>query len=280
MKLQCIAGTRLVAAVLTGLFLPALAVASITDFNTWDPVEDPYHENFTGSVDSASQITLRATAGPIPSGTDIGYQSVNGDAVADSTAGWAFDQSSDFSVSVDFSVFFEDPEGGFSLGMGIGVDRHGTDSAGILLASQNGGLLTFGGASRVNDAPHSLIGLGFGQSTGRFLVSYEAASGDVVLGVSTDGDNTAEASGTFDGIQNLWDDQPLLVAVFARGDNGISNWSSGTAEVVFSNFNVIAGEPFEIAASSTVPEPSSIWTMFGVFLGMVGCVVRFRRRSN
>jgi hypothetical protein len=166
MKLQCIAGTRLVAAVLTGLFLPALAVASITDFNTWDPVEDPYHENFTGSVDSASQITLRATAGPIPFGTDIGYQSVNGDAVADSTAGWAFDPSSDFSVSVDFSVFFEDPEGGFSLGMGIGVDRHGTDSAGILLARQIGGLLTFGGASRVNDATHSLIGLGLANQRG------------------------------------------------------------------------------------------------------------------
>jgi hypothetical protein len=42
------------------------------------------------SADAATnQIGLSATGGPIPSGTDIGYQSIDGDAVTASTGGFS-----------------------------------------------------------------------------------------------------------------------------------------------------------------------------------------------
>jgi hypothetical protein len=256
-------------------WFPAWACADIMDFGEWTLVEDPPHPNFTSSVDSSSQITLSATTGPIPSGTDIGYQTVNGTDVANSTSGWAFDPAFDFSVAADFNLAFGSPTGGFSLGMGIGEDRDGTDSAGAILLRQNSGVLTFSGAARANDIPQSPVTiLVAGQTTGRFLVSCDAASGDVMLGVSTDGDNTPEGTGTFSGIQNSWGDEALLVSLFARGDNGVDNWSSGTADALFTNFHVTSGTP------SAVPEPSSFVMTSLALVGLVGYGFRRRRCSR
>ena len=63
----------------------------------------------------------------------------------------AFDPAFDFSVAVDFDLSFASASGGFSIGMGIGEDSDGTDSAGLILASLNGALLPFAGAARIND---------------------------------------------------------------------------------------------------------------------------------
>lgn len=254
----------LLGTLMAGACLPVSACADIVNFNEWTLVEDPPHQNFTNSVDSSSQITLSAIAGPIPSGTDIGYQSVNGSDVANSISGWAFDPAFDFAVAVDFNLSFGSPTGGFSIGMGIGEDSDGTDSAGVILASLNGGFLTFVGAARANDVTQPPVPIGVaGQANGRFIVSYDAASGDVILGVSTNGDDTPEGIGTFDGIQDTWDDESLLVSFFARGDNGLVSWSSGTADAVFTNFHVTSGTPF------AVPEPSTFYLAILSLLSLV-----------
>ncbi len=259
---------------LATLSVPLSASADIANFHEWTLVEDPPHPNLNSSVNSNSQVTLSAVGGPIPIGTDIGYQSVNGTDVVNSTVGWAFDPAFSFSVAVDFNLAFSNPSGGFSIGMGIGEDRNGSDSAGVILASQSGGFLTFGGGARVNDVTQPFLPVGLaGQTTGRFIVSYVATSGDVILGVSTNSDDVPEAFGTFNGIQNLWDNESLAVSFFARSDNGTFGWNSGTANAVFRDFHVITGAPF------AVPEPStfSIATLSLLWLGLA---VRRRGTSN
>lgn len=230
------------------------AIAGIVDFNEWTLVEDPPNANFASSVDSSSQISLNAITGPIPSGTDIGYQSVNGPDAANSTAGWGFDPAFDFSVAMDFDLSFGSPSGGFSIGMGIGEDRDGTDSAGVVLLTEDGGALAFAGAARINDISQTPVMIGVpAQNQGRFIVSYSAGSGDVTLGVSTDGDDVPEGTtGTFGGIQKSWDDEVLLISLFARGDHGILPWNSGSANAVITDFHVITGMPQAIPESSSV----------------------------
>lgn len=246
--------------------------ADITDFHQWTLVEDPQDDNFVSSVDSSSQITLRAIAGPIGGSTDIGYQSINGANVLNSTQGWAFDPAASFSVAVDYDLSFGSPLGGFSIGLGIGEDRDGTNSAGIILASLNGGLLTYGGAARINDVTQTPLLLGAGQSTGRFIVAYDAGVGDVTLGVSTTGDDTPDgATGTFGGIQNAWDDEALMVSFFARGGNGFNSWGAGTADAVFSNFRVLDG------TAVAVPEPPSLCLALLGLLSAAGLVRRKRK---
>ncbi len=258
--------------IIIGISLSASAHAGIIDLSQWTLVQDPPHPKLTSSIDSNTQITLKATGGPIPSGTDIGYQSVNGYDVGSSTFGWAFDPGFSFSVGLDFSLTFASPRGGFAIGMGIGEDRDGTDSAGVVLTSRDGTLGPLVGAARVNDVTQVPIVLSLlGTATGRFIVSYDAATGNVTVGVSTNGDDLPEKSGVFNSIQNSWDNELLLVSFFARGDNGLSPWTSGTADAVFSNLHVISGTP-----TSIVPEPSTL-LLFG--LGAIGLIVHGRRRQ-
>ena len=162
------------AAAVIALGMEAPARADIANFFEWTLVEDPPNDNFTSSVDSASQITLRATAGPITGSTDIGYQSINGADVLNATQGWAFNPSTSFSVALDYNLSFGAADGGFSIGLGIGEDRDGSDSAGIVLTSQDGSSFAVGGAARINDVTQLPVILGAGQSTGRFLVGYDA----------------------------------------------------------------------------------------------------------
>jgi len=260
----------LMVTLMAAMWIPVSASADITNFFEWTLVQDPPDPNLTSSVDSSSRVTLRATGGPIPLGRDIAYQTINGTDVANSTSGWAFNPAFDFSVAVDFDLSFSSPSGGFSIGFGIGEDSNGFDSAGVLLASQNGGFLTFAGGARADDTDLPIAPIGIpGQLNGRFIVTYDATSGDVIVGVSTDGDDTPEGFGTFGGLQNLWDDESLLVSFFARGDNGVFPWNSGTADAVFTDFHVISGSPFAI------PEPST-FSLVGLVLMLLGCV---RRRS-
>jgi hypothetical protein len=251
------------------------ACADIEDFDDWTLVEDPADPGLSYSVDSSSQVTLTAT-GPndgigIPFNRDIGFKSISGDDVASSQQGWAFDPTSDFTVAVDFDLSFTNAIGGHTIGFGIGEDGDGKNSAGVALASFNGGLLVLGGAGRVNDVNQGFVIDDIDvQSSGRFLVSYQSSSGNITVGVSTDGDNSAEDSGTFSGIQDLWNDDDLLVSFFARGDNGVANFHSGQANAIFSNFQVVAGDPF------AVPEPS---TLALAILGLLTMgLVAYRRK--
>ncbi len=260
---------------LVGVILVTTSVyGDIIDFAEWTQIQDPADANFVGSVDSASQITLSAIGGPVPAATDIGYQSVNGNTAADSTSGYAFDPSADFSVAVDFSLSVSGI-GGLGVGFGIGEDQNGSNSAGVAMLTANGmPLLSFVGAARIDDVNETPQLILAAQNSGRLVVSYIAASGDVQVGVSTNGDDTPEGTVTFFGIQNSWNNEPLLPSFFLRSDNTLgSAWTSGTADAVFSGFHVIDGIPIAIPESSTL-----LLATLGL-LGLLGWGWRRRRQS-
>jgi hypothetical protein len=230
------------------------ATADITDFNNWTLVEDPADPSFGFSIDSASQLTLTANGGPIPSGFDIGFSSVNGLTPLSSTQGYYFDPSNDFSVAIDFAMSFDNPVGTMAFGFGIGEDAAGDNSAGVTLVTNNGIAAAFGAAARTDD-----MDAGFGpivlvpQLAARMIATYDAATGNIELGVSTNGDDIAEGMLLFDGLQNDWTDSPLLVSFFIRSDDILGNeWQSGLSNTVVTDFHVISG-----SAIAVVPEPQS-----------------------
>ena len=221
------------------LFFFATAAADITDFNTWTQVEDPAHPNFESSVDSASQITLTASGGPIPAGTDIGYQTINGLTPATSTQGYYFDHNFDFSVAVDFNMNFSNANGVLAFGFGIGEDQDGMNSAGVTLVTIDGMPSSFAHASRINNENNEV-----GQITGptpqtsaRMITTYDASSGDIVVGVSTNNDDIAEGSYTFAGLQEAWSDGNLMVSFFIRSDEVLTfePWQSGSSNTTVTN---------------------------------------------
>jgi hypothetical protein len=244
------------------------AQAAITNFNTWTQVTDPPHANFTGSIDTATQISLLATGGPIPSSTDIGYQSVNSNTAATSTVGFAFDPSGSFQVAVDFSLNFQNtPDGGLAIGFGIGEDRGGENSAGAIVFTQDGATSFLGAAARINDVNQAaqLVQLG-GPAAGSLFAAYNAVSGDVTLGFGTVGAASPSSTATYTGIQNSWDNELLLASFFLRSDSFLGQaWTSGNATATFSNFRVLAGTPI------AVPEPNAL-ALFT--LGSIGLVYR------
>ena len=253
--------TILVFSIATVIFAQATAAdAQITDFNSWTQVTDPADPNFTSSVDTATQISLLAAGGPISTGTDIGYQSINGLTPAPSTAGHAFDPAASFQVAIDFAMSFTSPVGGLAIGFGIGEDQGGMNSAGAGLFTQNGiPSVLFGGAARVNDVdqPPQLI-LAPGQLSGSLFAAYDAASGDVTLGVGSTGALAPATTTTFAAIQNSWNGGPLFPAFFLRSDDFlVQAWTSGNATAVFSDFRVISGTP------QTVPESATL-SMFAI----------------
>lgn len=239
---------------------PALPIrADILDFNDWTRVEDPADSNFTSLVISPTEVQLLAGDGPVPSGTDIGYQSVDGTTAAASTAGYAFSPAADFAVAIDFNLAFQPSGnvGGLAIGFGIGEDRDGTNSAGAVLLSQNGSFAlspVFGAAARVNDVTQTpkLILLA-AQSSGSFFASYDAASGNVTLGVGGAGAASPTATAIYEGIANQWNGDWLFPAFFLRSDAVLGQaWTSGGADARFTNFRVLSGEPV------AVPEPGVV----------------------
>ena len=253
----------------------SLATAGpITDFNCWTEVVDPAHPNFSSSIDSPSQVTLSANGG-VPLATDIGFKSINGLTAALSNSGNVFDPAFDFSLAIDydFNPQFLLGVGGMTLGFGIGEDADGMNSAGIVLTTTSPGLpvASSGGAARVDDVDQlPLLVTLFSEYEGSFFVSYEAASGNVTVGIGDTGAAAPEFTGTFNGIQNSWDNVKLFPSFFIRSDNALNMaWASGSADAIFSNFRILEGVAMEL-----IPEPTTLG------LAVLGCLGIFARRRK
>lgn len=254
--------------------------ADVTNFGTWTPVEDPADPGFAGNVaiDGLS-ATLSAFDRPIPAGTDIGYQSVNGSRPGDSSQGFYFRPDADFSLAIDYSWNFSNNASGFlGLGFGIGEDGDGENSAGVAVSTLDGSPQgPFAGFARINDANQSpkLLGSPLVNSStlaGTLFVEYQASTGDVIFGAAPILDaNAPTVTDRFDGIQNDWGDDDLMVSFFIRSDDPLlaPAWSGGEAQAVFANFRVLSGN------AVAIPEPS----MFAACLVAVCAILMCRRRS-
>lgn len=246
--------------------------ANIDDLGTWTLAEDPPHPNLSATLDSSTQATLSAN-GAVPATVDIGYQSVDGADVANSTAGHYFSAGESFSVAIDFEVSANASMGLAGIGFGIGEDAAGNNSAGVGLAILNGTPTTFSGASRINNVTQPIAPLPLAAtSSGRFFVAYDEPSGDITYGVNPiPGSLTPSSGAVFSGLQNNWPGEDLLVSFFLRSDTFLiaGPLSSGSVDAVFSNFTVLSG-----TAVAAVPEPG---TIFLVLTGMGALLIRRRR---
>ncbi|MCC5841247.1 MAG: hypothetical protein JJT96_14110 [Opitutales bacterium] len=243
------------AAILPLLLLASSAFSEINRLDRWFLVEDPPNANFSASrtgSGAGTTVTLTATNAAIPSGTDIGYQSFNGNTAEESSAGYTFDPGSDFTVAIDYSITY----GGtnplnLGIGFGIGEDGNGANSAGVALARTEvnvfGNLLPaigIGGAARIDDVNQpiaTLTGILNGLSdNGSFFITYTAATGTITVGRSaTPGAGAPENAATFTGIQNSWQGRDLIVSFFMRSEG----WTGGTATATFDNLRVLNGTP-------------------------------------
>ena len=245
-----------IAALCLPLVSTTCAHAAVSDLSGWTLVEDPPHAFFSASA-TASEATLSATGGPIPIGTDIGYQSIDGNTTTTSSAGYAFSPLADFAVAIDFDLSFTSASGALGLGFGIGEDGNGENSAGAALVALNGGpFLNFFGAARVNDVTLSPQFTGLGVSlTGSLFATYDAASGDITLGASQSQSAASPAATTvFSGLQTQWAGTGLLTSFFIRSDDvpifAPNGWTGGSAQAVFSNMRVLSGTPVPMASST------------------------------
>ena len=171
--------------------------------------------------------------------------------------GKAFDPAADFSIAIDYDLNLPlTAFGGLAIGFGIGEDIDGMNSAGAVITSNGPLTIAAGGAARVNDVTQVPAFLGLmPPKTGSFFVSYEAATGDVTVGIGAAGAASPSSDATFAGLQNSWNDTPLLTSFFLRSDNSVGlPWTSGSADAVFGNFRVLSGTPTAI----NIPEPSSL----------------------
>ena len=169
-------------------------------------------------VDGHAHGHAAVSPNPIPAGTDIGYQSVDGVDVAGSASGFYFSPLEDFHVAIDYDVTHDASVGFAGIGFGIGEDRDGMDSAGMGLAINNGAPTAFAGAARIGDVNQSPLLFGTAATTsGRMFVEYDSTSGDIAVGINTTpGAAVPTETQTFAGIQNSWDDEPLLASFFCE----------------------------------------------------------------
>lgn len=275
--LKNLLGAPTLPAVLLSLIVATSATAEITDFSSWTLVEDPPNAQLTFTR-SATMITLSALDGAIPSGTDIGFQTVNGATPAQSTQGNFFSPDSDFTIAIDYDwAFGNDASGFLGLGFGIGEDVDGMNSAGVAMITSDGSaFMRFGGAARVADQDQLPIVLDPSTLSGSMFVEYEASSGDVTVGASpVMGAAAPTTFGTFLGIQNNWGGTDLLASFFVRSDGPTpgSGWSGGTADAVFSNFRVLNG------TATSVPEPST-WVMLALTSLVLLTTSRVKRKRR
>ncbi|MGL4514236.1 MAG: hypothetical protein ACRCT8_14185 [Lacipirellulaceae bacterium] len=239
--------------------------ASINDLTEWTAIADPAHAGMTSSVGGGGTSATLVATGSIPSGTDVGYASVNGSNVAGSTSGYYFSPASDFEVAIDFNLQSASVVGGVGIGFGIGEDAAGMDSAGLAMAAVNGATVAYGAAGRVNDVDQTPALFATSPTpTGRMFIRYTSATGNVVAGIGVLGAGAPVETQTLASIQNLWDDEPLLVSFFLRsqGVSIVPAHVSGTTTAVFSNFTVLGGTPI------AVPEPAALGLLIVAALGL------------
>lgn len=262
-----------------GVLASAEGALLIPDFNSWTLSEDPPNALFNGS-NTASNATLTAGNGTIPAGTDIGYSSISGTTVENSTSGNYLSAASSFRLAIDYNLSVVMPVGiassGIFIGFGIGEDTTGMDSAGVVLGAVNFGSSTLpqlAATGRVNDStlPIGTVA-GTAATVGTFFVSYDVATGDVTVGAAGTA-NAAAPTGTytFTGIANDWDGEDLLASFFMRSDNpsGAPLWTGTSASAVFSNLRVLEG------SAVTIPEPTS-----AALLAIGGLGIMLRRRAE
>lgn len=280
------------------LFLPlfaATATGQITHLDRWFLVEDPPNANLNASIGGAgagSAATLTAADAPIPAGTDIGYQSIQGLRAEDSSAGYVFDPAADFSVAIDYEVTFSENGAGTGLGLGlgfgIGEDGDGTNSAGIAMLRTRvefgPGLSTtvlgIAGVARIDDVnqPQKLIGAADNNAAndGSLFIRYTASTGDISVGHSeTPGALAAGASAAFPGIQKQWAGRDLIVSFFLRSEG----WTGGGATAVFRNPRVLGGTPREIPPKVISVARAGDWLNFS-FKGGAGWSYRIEGGSD
>jgi hypothetical protein len=255
-----------------GLFALAMAslcgaasALSIADLSTWTLNQDPAHPGMTALPVSSVGAPLNAF-GPVPSGTDIGYASVDGSDVANSSKGYYFDPATSFHVAIDFALLTRSTTGGAGIGFGIGEDAEGLNSAGVGLGVINGQPIAFSTAGRIGDVDQPLqllttaplidasSGGAINRSSGRLFVEYDSATKDVTLGVSTTpGAAAPSETQTLSAIGAAWNGDPLLVSLFLRSQSVsvIPPLQGGFVGVTFSNFEVLSGTPI------TIPEPTT-----------------------
>jgi hypothetical protein len=236
----------------------------VTEQGQWSVVEDPPHDGMSVvggiSLPTGAGAALVAS-GAIPSGTDIGYASVNAADIASATEGFYFDPASDFEIAVDFSLRLFGSTGGGAIGFGIGEDVDGVNSLGVGIGFFDSTPLLYSAASRVNDVDQALVPfiaaptIAAAIVNGRFFVEYQSATQEVILGVSPTPDaDVPDETVTLSGIVSQWEGDPLLVSFFLRSQSVsiLPALTSGQAEVIFSNFEVLSGAPITI-----VPEPAA-----------------------
>ncbi|MEL6329200.1 MAG: hypothetical protein AAFR38_06025 [Planctomycetota bacterium] len=241
-----------------------LAGAQLADFADWRLVEDPADPSFSAVVNGpeARLLASNAMPGVVPAGTDIGLQSVDGFTVASSTAGFAFSPGASFELAIDYQATFAAATGGLSFGFGIGEDLAGVNSAGVLLVTQLGlpAAVPFigpvGGAAVVNDEIEAFfvqpaVSAAPATLAGTFYVSYDAVSGDLVVGWGALGSVAPTSVATIPAASAVgaWTGVDLLATFFIRSDQveapivGVVStpWSGGTGEVRFDNLRLVSG---------------------------------------
>lgn len=271
--------------------LTASAQASLSDLATWDFYRD------AASATPVQTAAMTSSAAPnlaqlnfiddvdIPTAYDIGYSSIDTNTVSNATAGYAFSASQDFTIAMHFSLTLNNPGGFVGLGLGIGEDREGVNSAGIGFgAGTFTGITTtsFAGAATNNDSPvtkslSSAVSPTVTGSTyaGSLTVAYDATTGDITVGAAPQSVNATPlpptGTATFTGSTDLadWAGDDLIVSFFLRSDapSIFTNWTGDSAEADFFDFTVVQGSP------TLVPEPASL-----AMLGFGLVCLRSRRR--
>jgi len=256
------------------LLAPNASASSITDFNHWTLVQNPADPDLTLSVapdGSAATVTL---AGHVDSFTDIGLASVNADDVASATQGFAFAPDTTFTLAVDYAVDFgPDAVGTIGLGLGVGENIDGTNSAGSAVTGFPG-LLAGATVGRVDDNNQTAGAPKPATNAGSLFVTFNSITAGLVLaGDVTAGNSLAPnaASPTFfstlDAIGNDWNGDDLLVSFFVNG--GPLDYTGGTTTVTFTNLRVTQGSP-----SAVVPSPTAASCLA---LGLAALAGRRRR---
>ena len=260
---------RLLTATLWCTLVAPAAMGQIEDLTGWDFYRDPSDPGVNAAMTSSVAPNLAElnfiNDVDIPAAYDIGFSSVNANTAAAATSGYYFDASSDFTIAIEFELTLTNPNGFVGLGLGIGEDRAGDNSAGIAFGVGTAGISigSFGAAATSdNSAITKFLSpsvAATGTYAGSLTVGYNATTGDITVGAagasagSTPLSPTGTATFTAAELPD-WTGADLLASFFLRSDDPslFSNWTGQTANADFFNFTVVQG------SATQVPEPASL----------------------